>query len=84
MRNRSRIFVLVTFAFAIAVPAFGQVDRATLEGTVKDSSGGLVSGAEVKITETRTGLTDHRATNEFGEYRFPGIAFGVYTLEVSR
>jgi hypothetical protein len=68
---------------ALALAAFAQVDRATLEGTVIDPSGAPVPGALVKISAVETGLTQERTTNANGYYRFPGIALGDYTVFVS-
>ncbi|HXC47148.1 MAG TPA: TonB-dependent receptor, partial [Candidatus Sulfotelmatobacter sp.] len=68
---------------ALALIAFAQVDRATLEGTVTDPSGAAVAGAAVKISAVETGLTQERTTNNNGYYRFPGIAIGDYTVFVS-
>jgi carboxypeptidase family protein len=67
----------------LALGAFPQVDRATLEGTVTDPSGAAVAGAAVKISAVETGLTQERTTNANGYYRFPGIAIGDYTVFVS-
>jgi Carboxypeptidase regulatory-like domain/TonB dependent receptor len=66
----------------VALPCFGQVDRANLEGTVTDSSGGAVSSVKITITAVATGLEDERTTNQYGYYRFPGIALGYYTVVV--
>jgi hypothetical protein len=64
--------------------AVAQTDRATIEGTVTDPTGGSVAGTKVVITATATGLTDERMTNQYGEYRFPAIAIGSYTVVASR
>jgi hypothetical protein len=61
-----------------------QTDRATLEGTVTDTSGAIVANAVVQITAVATGLSDERPTNTHGLYRFPAIAIGVYTVSVTR
>ncbi|HEY1422055.1 MAG TPA: carboxypeptidase-like regulatory domain-containing protein, partial [Candidatus Acidoferrum sp.] len=63
--------------------SFAQTDRASLEGTVTDSSGGAISGASVKVTEVSTGISQERRTNSSGYYRFPGLAVGEYTVTVS-
>jgi hypothetical protein len=63
--------------------AHAQTDRATLEGTVTDPSGGVISGATVKATENGTGISQERKTNPNGYYRFPGLAVGEYTVTVS-
>jgi hypothetical protein len=71
------------FLLAVAYPCFAQTNRATLEGTVMDPSGAIISGARVKILAVETGLTQERTTNPNGQYRFPGIATGRYTVSVS-
>ena len=63
--------------------SYGQTDRATLEGTVFDSSGGTISGATVKITALATDISLQRTSGSNGAYRFPAIAVGEYTLTVS-
>jgi hypothetical protein len=72
--------ILALFPWAVRA----QTDRANLEGTVTDTSGAIVSGAKVKVTAVATLLTQEKTSNSSGHYRFPGIAIGVYTIEVSR
>jgi len=67
----------------LPLPVCAQTDRATLEGTVTDSSGAIIAGATVKITAVATLLTRQKTSNASGDYRFPGIAIGFYTIEVS-
>jgi hypothetical protein len=43
-------------------PAKAQVDRATLSGFVRDSSGGVLPGATVTATNTATGVAQEQAT----------------------
>ncbi len=87
MRISLKSFVLVFSAvlacFLFATAAFAQTDRATLEGTVTDSTGGTISGATVQILAVQTGLSQQRNANPNGQYRFPGIANGEYTVSVS-
>ena len=81
----SRLSRIVSVALGLAIlmsTARAQTDRATLEGTVTDSSGGTVSSAKITITAVATELTDEKTTNQYGEYRFPGIAVGVYKVVV--
>jgi hypothetical protein len=77
------LLAIVAFAL-ISHTTWAQTDRATIEGTVTDASGGVVSGAKIDITAVATGLTDERMTNQHGEYRFPGVAIGLYQLVVER
>jgi carboxypeptidase family protein len=64
-------------------PAFGQIDRAELEGTATDPAGRVIVGAEVKVAATDTGLAQKQRTNDKGYYRLPGLAVGRYTVSVS-
>ena len=76
--------VFSLFALALcALPSLAQTDRATLEGTVTDATGGVISGAKVSVTAVDTGLSYDRSTNSSGYFRFPGLAIGVYTATVS-
>ena len=80
----------MTFAFSLGVglllggaPLIAQTDRATLEGTVTDPSGGTISGANVSVTAVDTGISQERKTNSSGYYRFPGLPVGQFTVTVS-
>jgi hypothetical protein len=83
MSGWKRLSLALAVTSAIALPSFAQTNRATLEGTVMDPSGSTISGASVKILAVDTGLTQERTTNPNGQYRFPGIATGQYTVSFS-
>ena len=76
--------LLALFFLTIACAgASAQIDRAELEGTVKDPSGASISGASVKILAVDTGLTAEQPSNTVGYYRFPGLAVGRYSVTAS-
>src|SRR5579863_6130603 len=87
MRISHKSFALVfltAFVYLFfATTAFAQTERATLEGTVTDPTGGTISGASVKVTAVETSITQERRTNSSGYYRFPGLSVGEYTVAVS-
>ncbi len=83
MRRLCSFLLLLACSLALIPVAHAQTDRATLEGTVTDPSGATISGARVKILAAETGITQERTTNPNGQYRFPGIAIGAYTVSVS-
>ncbi|HEV2399665.1 MAG TPA: TonB-dependent receptor [Candidatus Sulfotelmatobacter sp.] len=66
--------------FLVVQPASAQVDRAVLEGTVTDSSGSVIVGANIKVLAADTGLSAEELTNSKGYYRFPGLAVGTYRV----
>src|SRR5207244_5776738 len=55
---------------------------AQMSGTVKDSSGAVLPGAEVTATQTATGTTRMTISNETGAYVLPNLSIGPYKLEV--
>ena len=67
---------------ALAVPAFAQSQAAngSIEGTVKDSSGGVLPGVTVTITNTDTGAERSVVTNESGLYRALLLPLGAYRV----
>jgi carboxypeptidase family protein len=75
----------VVLVFGIILVGFpsrvvGQAVNATLLGTVTDSSGAAVANAKVTLTETRTGISRASQTNESGNYVFPDLPPGTYTV----
>jgi hypothetical protein len=83
MSNWKRLSLALAVLVAVTLPSYAQTNRATLEGTVTDPSGATISGARVKISAVETGITQERTTNSNGQYRFPGVATGEYTVSVS-
>jgi hypothetical protein len=68
---------------AVTTPVFGQASTtATMRGTVEDTSGGVLPGATVTLTNAGTGATQVAVTNERGGYQFTGLFPGTYTLKV--
>ena len=53
-----------------------------LRGVVKDSTGGLVPNASVKLHSTRTGNEREVKTNDEGAYTFTAVEPGLYTMKV--
>jgi len=62
--------------------AFGQAITGTLLGTVSDSSGGVVAGANVTVTNMNTGVANSTVTGAEGYYTVPNLAPGKYTVTV--
>ncbi|MBI4875501.1 MAG: TonB-dependent receptor [Acidobacteria bacterium] len=69
-------------SLALALPLAGQESRATIVGTVTDSSGALVVGAKVRTTLVAAGTVVSSVTNEQGYYEVPYLLPGVYRVEV--
>ena len=64
------------------VPAvsYAQFDTATVVGTVRDNSGGVVPGATVTLTNLDTGIAQTRVSDESGSYEFMNVRVGRYRV----
>ena len=80
MLRVSRVFVGVLL-LAVSMPA--QVPTAELTGIVTDSSGAVVAGAEVVITNRATSIRRTVASNTSGVYIAPALQPGAYSVRVS-
>src|SRR5260370_33311632 len=75
----SLVFVLGLVVLFAAGPANAQLGNAgSIEGGVKDSSGGVVPGAEVEISYPVSGYQRGTATASDGDFRFPKLPFNTY------
>jgi hypothetical protein len=63
-----------------AVMAFGQAIDGNVVGTIVDSSGAAVAGAEVTATNIGTNVTLTSKTSDSGEYRFDHLPAGTYRI----
>src|SRR3984885_13367151 len=57
---------------------------AQIQGTVLDSTGSAVPGADVKATQTGTGAVRTVTSGNDGAYVLPNLPIGPYRLEVSK
>jgi hypothetical protein len=67
-----------------AGPANAQLGNAgSIEGSVKDASGGVVVGAKVEISYSVTGYQRETTTGSDGIFRFTNVPFNTYHLVVT-
>src|SRR5438874_9215347 len=65
--------------------AFAQATAsATIQGTVTDKSGAVVSGAEVVAKNKATDITRTASSDDTGFYRFELLPAGTYTVTVNK
>lgn len=60
--------------------AQSQAINGTIEGTIADSSGGVLPGVTVTVTNLETGAASTVVTNESGLYRAPLLPLGSYRV----
>jgi len=81
MRSLFAVLVLCVLA---GVPAFAQMETATLSGVISDPNGGVVTDVEVIATRIETGNAVTTKTNGAGIYFFTGLVPGHYHLTVRK
>jgi Carboxypeptidase regulatory-like domain len=64
------------------LPLMAQVN-ATVGGTVSDASGAPMAKVEVRARNVDTGIVTTRATNDTGNYEFPSLQPGTYTISAA-
>ena len=81
VRKTRRFSSLVAglLTFAIAVPAMAQ-STATVQGTVTDTQGAVVPGAEVTATNEATSVQRTAVTDSAGSYQMAALPVGTYAL----
>ncbi|HYW48483.1 MAG TPA: TonB-dependent receptor [Bryobacteraceae bacterium] len=72
--------VLLALALVCAGMAYSQAVNATLLGTVTDATGAVVPNAKVTLTEQNTGVSHTAQTNDSGNFTFPDLPPGRYTV----
>src|SRR5580692_11432307 len=83
------VFSLVLFFFLVGAllycdVSFAQTGTATLSGTIMDTSGGVVAGAEVHVTNVDTNAEVTTKTNSSGIYVIAALKPGLYRMFVSK
>ncbi len=88
-----RVLVLVVAAVLTGVPvalpaaqaaaATTQTGPASVAGVVRDSSGGAIPGATVRVVNEATGVAIDTVSDGQGAYRTPDLAPGDYRVEVA-
>src|SRR5258705_10052445 len=90
-RNRisqSELLRAVAWCLLLAVgfapmPVSAQLSTTSVTGVVRDSSGSIVAGAKLILTNTETGVRHEAASNNAGNYVFVSIPPGTYSLEAT-
>ena len=70
-----------TYSGRTLTPA-NSTSGSTLIGTITDPNGAVIAGASVAIFNESSNLSLYTSTNDAGEFRFDGLASGVYNVRI--
>lgn len=79
-----RLFASFAAVVALATYAFGQATTSRLSGTVTDSSGAAIAGAQVQVLSTAQNQTFSAKTDEKGFWALPSMSAGVYKVTITQ
>jgi len=78
-----RIQVIALFLVSLCPASFVRSQtQGQITGVVTDSSGAVVAGANITVTNPQTNFTRQVQTNSTGNYVFPTLLPGLYSLRV--
>src|SRR5258707_8907589 len=80
----SNLLILGLLAGSLATGvAFGQADQGAIPGLVQNTSGAVVSNAQVTLTNVDNGLALQAQTDSSGNYVFSPVKIGNYNITVT-
>jgi hypothetical protein len=74
--------VVLLCVLCLGVFGFAQSDTGTINGTVTDAQGAVISNATVTATNTGTNKTYTAKSDSRGSYTIPGVMRGPYHVEI--
>jgi len=79
-KHLGSVVCLLTLWVFGATPLSAQITQ-SIQGLVTDSSGAIIAGAKVTITNEGMGVAQSAQTNETGNYTFPTVLVGNYDIK---
>jgi len=83
-KHFQRILFAAAFGMSLCSISSWSQSPARLDGTVQDQSHAAIPGAKVEIVSSATGVTTEVTSNASGEYVFPFVLPGAYTLNAKK
>jgi len=81
--SATRFFIFAAFLFFACYSLSAQTNNGGITGTILDSSGGAVVGAEVTATGAETHSVYTTTSTSTGAYRFISLVLGTYDITVT-
>ncbi len=84
VKQISRLSLFLLLLSLIGNSVFGQTFRGSISGNVVDASGAAIPDTSIKLINDGTGYTREATTTATGEFNFPDLPLGFYTLTFSK
>ena len=77
-----RLLITLSLLLLTTTLAIAQVESGSIVGSVRDSSGAILTGADVTVLNTETNIAHRVKTNNVGEFVVAELKSGHYSVEV--
>jgi outer membrane receptor protein involved in Fe transport len=84
VNSQSYLFLFVFCFFLLLAPGLSAQTTSSISGTVRDSQGLAVAGAEVHVTSAALAIDRSTTTEADGTYRLPALLPGFYEIKASK
>src|ERR1039457_513309 len=82
-RGIQRVAAVLTVLCGFSL-LFAQSERGTISGTIRDTTGAVIPGAKITVTNSATGVVINLTSNDVGEYTIPNLQVGSYNVKVEK
>src|ERR1035441_388507 len=82
VRFKFNLFVLCTLIWMHPISLAGQPHAASWVGTLSDTAGKIIPGAQVELRENVSGRSFTASTDEHGAFSFPELPPGTYDVRI--
>src|SRR5689334_12515126 len=83
MSKLSKPAFLMVAVLVFSAACLAQTSKGIIAGTVHDSTGAVMAGATVTVTNVSTSDSRNTTTSEIGTYRIEAVEPGLYTIKVA-
>lgn len=84
LRTTGSLLAVLLVCMSLGNAAWAQEFRGTISGSVMDSNGAMIPGAEITVTEQSTGTVNHTTSDNAGQYVVPFLLPGTYNITVTK
>jgi hypothetical protein len=78
--RRFLVAMVLAFLASVTVPSWAQVGQATLIGTVEDTTGAVIAGASITLTDTANQTQKTATSDSHGFFSFSGLPAANYDV----
>ena len=84
MRTFSSVLFSLVLLLCLSSTLLSQTFRGGIQGTVTDSTGAAVAGADITVKSADTGLVRTGKTNDEGDFLFTELPLGAYSVTATK